>query len=250
MHGCNIDTCHQFLKKFSLDTPCYFTRQLKSFREIEHRTCTIACQVDNEDCDVHWYYEGIEILKGYPDWYDKIKEVEDGRERMLVIDDVPREAAGLFECKTNSDETKMTLRVTPINEFLKPLEDQECYVKEEVTFECQMSDTDEDCRAEWVIAGKVVEEDDRIKIKALDKGVHRLTILHARIADQGTVICKCVGQNETSAKLTVKEADAPKVEAEDQQVLLYMQLSNEHINEQYSLNVFEECLKSSFCLRY
>ena len=160
-----------------------------------------------------------------------------------MIDDVPREAAGLFECKTNSDETKMTLRVTPINEFLKPLEDQECYVKEEVTFECQMSDTDEDCRAEWVIAGKVVEEDDRIKIKALDKGVHRLTILHARIADQGTVICKCVGQNETSAKLTVKEADAPKVEAEDQQVLLYMQLSNEHRHEQYSLNVFEECLK-------
>ena len=162
---------------------------------------------------------------------------------MLVIDDVPREAAGLFECKTNSDETKMTLRVTPINEFLKPLEDQECYVKEEVTFECQMSDTDEDCRAEWVIAGKTVEEDDRIKIKALDKGVHRLTILHARISDQGTVICKCVGQNETSAKLTVKEADAPKVEAEDQQVLLYMQLSNEHRHEQYSLNVFEECLK-------
>ena len=118
--------------------------------------------MDNEECDVHWYYEGIEILKGYPDWFDKIKELEDGRERMLVIDDVPREAAGLFECKTNSDETKMTLRVTPINEFLKPLEDQECYVKEEVTFECQMSDTDEDCRAEWVVAGKTVEEDDRI----------------------------------------------------------------------------------------
>ena len=162
---------------------------------------------------------------------------------MLVIEDVPREAAGLFECKTNSDETKMTLRVTPINEFLKPLEDQECYVKEEVTFECQMSDTDEDCRAEWVIAGKTVEEDDRIKIKALDKGVHRLTILHARITDQGTVICKCVGQNETSAKLTVKEAEAPKVEAEDQQVLLYMQLNNEHIYEQ----VWEMCGKFLCC---
>ena len=176
--------------------------------------------MDNEDCDVHWYYEGIEILKGYPDWHDKIKELEDGRERMLVIDDVPREAAGLFECKTNSDETKMTLRVTPINEFLKPLEDQECYVKEEVTFECQMSDTDEDCQVEWWIAGKQVAEDDRIKIKSdIKSGMHKLTIVHARLTDQGTVVCKCVGQNETSAKLTVKETEAPKVEAEDQQVL-------------------------------
>ena len=187
------------------DTPCYFTRQLKSFREIEHRVCTINCQVDNEDCDVTWFYNEIEIIKGYPDWQDKIKEVCDGRERSLVISDVPREAAGLFECKTNSDETKMTLRVTPINEFLKPLEDKTCTQKEEVTMECQMSDVDPDSRAEWLINGELVVEDDRIQIKALEKGIHRLVILHARLTDTGTVTCKCVGQNETEAQLMVNK---------------------------------------------
>ena len=189
----------------SADTPCYFTRQLKSFREIEHRVCTINCQVDNEDCDVTWFYNEIEIIKGYPDWQDKIKEVCDGRERSLVISDVPREAAGLFECKTNSDETKMTLRVTPINEFLKPLEDKTCTQKEEVTFECQMSDVDPDSRAEWLINGELVVEDDRIQIKALEKGIHRLVILHARLTDTGAVTCKCVGQNETEAQLMVNK---------------------------------------------
>ena len=139
--------------------------------------------------------------------------VDEGRERMLVIEDVPREAQGLFECKTNSDETQMKLRVAPVNEFLKPLEDQTCAEKEQVTFECQMGDDEAD--AEWKIAGDVVQEDDRIQIKKLDKGVHRLIILRARITDTGDVSCTCVGQNETTAQLLVNKAEVV-VEAEDQ----------------------------------
>ena len=132
---------------------------------------------------------------------------------MLVIEDVPREAQGLFECKTNSDETQMKLRVAPVNEFLKPLEDQTCAEKEQVTFECQMGDDEAD--AEWKIAGDVVQEDDRIQIKKLDKGVHRLIILRARIKDTGDVSCTCVGQNETKAQLVVNKAEVV-VEAKDQ----------------------------------
>lgn len=193
--------------------PCYFTRQLKSFRDIEHRTVKIDCQVDIEEAIVNWYFDGIEILKGYPDWFDKIREEEDGRERFLIIEDVPREAQGLFECKTNSDETQMKLRVAPVNEFLKPLEDQTCSEKEQVTFECQMLDEEGD--AEWRVAGNVVSEDDRVQIKKLDKGVHRLIILRARITDTGDVSCTCVGQNETTAKLVVNKAEVV-VEAKDQ----------------------------------
>ena len=132
---------------------------------------------------------------------------------MLVIEDVPREAQGLFECKTNSDETQMKLRVAPVNEFLKPLEDQTCAEKEQVTFECQMGDDEAD--AEWKIAGDVVQEDDRIQIKKLDKGIHRLIILRARIKDTGDVSCTCVGQNETTAQLLVNKAEVV-VEAKDQ----------------------------------
>ena len=193
--------------------PCYFTRQLKSFRDIEHRTVKIDCQVDIEEAIVNWYFDGIEILKGYPDWFDKIREEEDGRERFLIIEDVPREAQGMFECKTNSDETQMKLRVAPVNEFLKPLEDQTCSEKEQVTFECQMLDEEGD--AEWRVAGNVVSEDDRVQIKKLDKGVHRLIILRARITDTGDVSCTCVGQNETTAKLVVNKAEVV-VEAKDQ----------------------------------
>ena len=170
--------------------------------------------MDNEGCDVTWYYKEIEIIKGYPDWFDKIKMVDDGRERSLVIEDVPREAAGLFECKTNSDETQMTLRVTPINEFLKPLEDTTAIEKDQVVMECQMSDLDEDSQTEWSINGKVLVEDDRIQIKKDDKGNNKLIILHARLSDTGTVVCKCVGQNETSAELLVNKIPAPEVVAE------------------------------------
>ena len=38
----------------------------------------------------------------------------------------------------------MKLRVAPVNEFLKPLEDQTCSEKEQVTFECQMLDEEGD----------------------------------------------------------------------------------------------------------
>ena len=209
----SVSLSSNFNLNFILAQPCYFTRQLKSFRDIEHRTVKIDCQVDIEEAIVNWYFEGIEILKGYPDWFDKIREEEDGRERYLIIEDVPREAQGLFECKTNSDETQMKLRVAPVNEFLKPLEDQTCHEKEQVTFECQMLDEEGD--AEWRIAGDVVNEDDRIQIKKLDKGVHRLIILRARITDTGDVSCTCVGQNETKAQLMVNK-EPPVVEAKDQ----------------------------------
>ena len=107
----------------------------------------------------------------------------------------------------------MTLRVAPVNEFLKPLEDQTCREKEQVTFECQMLDDEGD--AEWRIGGDVVNEDDRIQIKKLDKGVHRLIILRARITDTGEVSCTCVGQNDTKAQLIVNKAEV-EVEAKDQ----------------------------------
>ena len=83
---------------------------------------------------MNWYYEDIEIIKGYPDWFDHIKEVEEGRERKLIITDIPLEAAGKFTCKTNTDETECKLRVVPENEFLKPLEDQETMVKDQVGY--------------------------------------------------------------------------------------------------------------------
>ena len=85
--------------------------------------------------------------------------MEDERERKLVIKDCPLEAEGKFTCKTNTDETECKLRVTPENEFLKGLEDQEVNVKEQVIFECQMGDEEAD--AEWIIAGQTVTEDDR-----------------------------------------------------------------------------------------
>ena len=107
----------------------------------------------------------------------------------------------------------MKLRVAPVNEFLKPLEDQTCREKEEVTFECQM--LDDEGEAEWKIGGNVVSQDDRIQIKSLGKGVHRLIILRARITDTGDVSCTCVGQNETKAQLVVNKAEV-EVEAKDQ----------------------------------
>ena len=56
----------------------------------------------------------------------------------------------------------------------------------------------------------------RIQIKKLKKGVHKLIILHARTTDAGDITCRCVGQNETTAKLTVNKG-GPDVDAGDQE---------------------------------
>ena len=57
----------------------------------------------------------------------------------------------------------------------------------------------------------------RIQIKKLNKGVHKLIILHARLTDAGDVTCRCVGQNETTAKLTVNKLQPPDGDAGDQE---------------------------------
>jgi hypothetical protein len=46
--------------------------------------------------------------------------------------------------------------------------------------------------------------------------VHKLIILHARTTDAGDITCRCVGQNETTAKLTVNKG-GPDVDAGDQE---------------------------------
>ena len=83
--------------------------------------------MDIEEADVTWYFEDIEIIKGYPDWFDHIKFVDDVRERKLVIKDCPLAAEGRFTAKTNQDETECKLRVVPENKFLK-VGDRETYL--------------------------------------------------------------------------------------------------------------------------
>ena len=51
----------------------------------------------------------------------------------------------------------------------------------------------------------------------MNKGVHKLIILHARLTDAGDVTCRCVGQNETTAKLTVNKLQPPDGDAGDQE---------------------------------
>ena len=107
----------------------------------EHSTVKIHCQVDFKEAIVNWFFDGteivickkemgdhseIEILTGNPEWFNKISMEKDGRERYLIIEDVPREAQGLFECRTICDKTEMKLSIAPVNEFLKPLQDQTC----------------------------------------------------------------------------------------------------------------------------
>jgi hypothetical protein len=86
---------------------------------------------------------------------------------------------------------------------LQELESQTCQEKDQVIFECQMGD--DEAAAEWKVAGEVLTENDRIQIKKLDKGVHKLIILHARLTDTGDVSCTCVGQNTTTAQLMVNK---------------------------------------------
>ena len=65
--------------------------------------------MDIEEADVTWYFNDIEIIKGYPDWFDHMRMEDDGRERRLVISDCPLAAGGKFTAKTNQDETECIL---------------------------------------------------------------------------------------------------------------------------------------------
>ena len=65
---------------------------------------------------------------------------------------------------------------------------------------------DDEAEAEWRVGGEVItEENTRFQVKKLDKGVHKLIILKAKLTDTGDVSCTCVGQNESKATLTVND---------------------------------------------
>ena len=91
---------------------------MKSFRDIEHRTVKIDCQVDIEEATVNWYFDGIEILKGYPDWFDKIKEEEDAQQSEAAnapepLPQRPKKAESMKKDNTDSAKKEVKQEMDP-----------------------------------------------------------------------------------------------------------------------------------------
>lgn len=80
--------------------------------------------------------------------------------------------------------------------------------KETIVLECEVNKEQVNCV--WKRYGKVIEEDDRIKIESFGK-IHRLTINDVNLQDKQTISCSAIKGRKiddeiasTSAKIIIK----------------------------------------------
>lgn len=107
---------------------------------MEGTTFELDCAVENEDADVTWHFNDIEITPRTCDIFEHFEFIEHKRKRILRITDCPMAAAGNYKCTTKDDETSCDLFVDVKNKVAKDLENVEVKETEVAEFECAFMD--------------------------------------------------------------------------------------------------------------
>ena len=104
---------------------------------MEDEKCEFKINVEEEDAEVKWYKDGVEII---PDG-KRIVIVKEGKKRKLVINGCKLEDAGQITAKTNADESTAPLKVAINNQFIKGMREfKQCIEREEIIFNVQVKD--------------------------------------------------------------------------------------------------------------
>ena len=104
---------------------------------VEDEKCEFKINVEEEDAEVKWYKDGVEII---PDG-KRIVIVKEGKKRKLVINGCKMEDAGQITAKTNADESTAPLKVAINNQFIKGMREfKQCIEREEIIFNVQVKD--------------------------------------------------------------------------------------------------------------
>ena len=168
--------------------------------------CTLNKDVPTDQ--IAWYRDGEKLVDGGDN--DRIQILQEGPKQFLIIKAATLDDAGNFDIRIKGIKSSGNLKVKeePVV-FVRKLNDEYTGVeKDTLTLECEVSK--DNVRCVWKRYGKVIEDDDRMKIES-DGRVNKLIISNLTMTDKQNLTCVAVrGRNDddelasTGTKLIVK----------------------------------------------
>ncbi|GBN94600.1 Titin, partial [Araneus ventricosus] len=178
-----------------------FTEKLYDVEVKEREPSVFSVEVSQPDAQVTWHKDG-ELVKPT----DRIKIVEDGCTRKLIIEDSTVNDEGEYTCVLGEKECTAELVVIELPpDFKGDMQDVTVATEQVAAFQVEL--TKGDARARWFKDDKEIEYSEHVMLK-IDGKRQKLIIYNASFQDAGTYTC-VVGNKKKSAKLKV---EAPTVE--------------------------------------
>ncbi|KAF3699447.1 Obscurin [Channa argus] len=175
------------------------TKGLTETKAHETEMVTLEVELSQADVEGSWTRDGVRLKSR-----GNCSITTLGKKHTLTLSSLKREDAGTIAFQADEVHTSARLIVTePPAMITKPMMDISVPEKEKVTFECEVSKTNEDVK--WFKGEVELKPGKNVAIHALGRK-QTLVINKCTLEDAGTYICRTPADN-TSAKLTVHARD-------------------------------------------
>ncbi|CAN0167304.1 unnamed protein product [Lampetra fluviatilis] len=194
--------------------PIKFSSNLKTVRVKEKSGARLECEITTKDVTVRWLKNGQPIPQHLLD-SGKVKVVSSGKHQELVIEDATLEDSGQYSIVVVQEgDTKEYVSAADVHveermaTLQSGLSDQEVRTGQPSEFTVVLDD--EKVEGTWRCDGKVIEQDDNVKI-VKQGAVHKITIKNTQDKNMGRYTFTAKGV-KTEGNLNV--ADPPEIDAD------------------------------------
>lgn len=175
-----------------------FLRKLQDCEVKEKEQGILEVEITSESVDVSWYKDGNPVREDK----DHVTFVKKGRYRKLLLRNVSVHDEGEYTCVLADQECSSDLSVIELPpEIIKKMHDQTIAKGEKAVFEIEL--TKGDALVQWFKNGHDLEFSDHVTL-TIDGKRQLLTVHEATLDDDAEYTC-IVGDQESTAKLTVEE---------------------------------------------
>ncbi|XP_007893571.1 myosin-binding protein C, slow-type isoform X4 [Callorhinchus milii] len=188
---------------FVKEPPVLISRELEDLNELVGERVQLECEVSEENANVKWYKNGIEISNS-----NKYRIKAEGTKHYLIIPEATKADSGSYSVKTTGGQSTGVLKVDlkPLK-ILQNLSDQIVRSGKEGVFQCELSEAS--ITGKWYKNGQLVTPSEHVKISHRGK-VHKLIIDKVAMDDDGDYTFIPEGYS-TQLSANLRMIDAPKL---------------------------------------
>ncbi|KAK3082923.1 hypothetical protein FSP39_009100 [Pinctada imbricata] len=177
-----------------------FVRPLEKVKAKETEEAVLECELNIPDVKVTWLVEDVPIEQS-PKYIMK----DEGKVHKLIVTKCRPSDEGKVTCSYANLTTSATLEVEELpKEFTVKLQDVMTVEDSEATFTCEVND--EDVKVDWLLDDKTLPESDKYHVKS--EGVVQSLTITDLTPEDSCVVTATIGDQSTSAKLTVQDVHA------------------------------------------
>ncbi|XP_076712375.2 obscurin isoform X14 [Callospermophilus lateralis] len=175
------------------------TKRLKTVEVLEGDSCSFECVLSHESAGdlAMWTVGGKTVGSS-----GHFRAARQGRKYTLIIQEAALSDAGevVFSVRGLTSKASLVVKERPVD-IMKPLEDQQATLGEDVVLTCELSRAGTPVR--WLKDGKAIRESQKYKL--LREGTRAVLVVHgASLKDSGTYTCE-TDVSKSTARLRVDE---------------------------------------------